>query len=67
MKDTTMLMGIPCPSCNAYTQIEVPLNGYANWEKGMLIQKAMPELSEVDRETLISGLCPTCQGLVFDE
>lgn len=36
----------------------VDRQGYENWQNGMLIQKAFPDMSRGDREILISGNTP---------
>lgn len=55
-----------CPFCCTLTSIEVNLTKYEKWQNGESIQKAMPELSATERETLISGLCPKCIAKFFD-
>ncbi len=53
-----------CHSCRKTQFIEIgPLSGYAMWEAGTVIQKALPNLSAGDREMMISGTCSKC----FDE
>ena len=54
-----------CPFCGAEHFVEVNLAGFEAWQNGELIQRAMPELSPIEREQLISGLCPKCQVEVF--
>lgn len=39
-------------------EFDVTQEQYDAWEKGELIQKAMPHLSADDREFIISGLTP---------
>ena len=57
-----------CPCCRATTLVKVDKIKYNMWKetKG-LIQNIMPELNPTDRETLITGLCSTCQNDVFKE
>ena len=38
---------------------------FDSWERGTSIQVAMPDLSENDRERLVTGICPPCWGLAF--
>lgn len=54
-----------CPMCGVDTTITVSSQEYANWKGGMLIQNAMPELDIETRETLISGLCASCQDKLY--
>lgn len=54
-----------CPMCGKSHSVEVNLTAYEKWQNGELIQKAMPELSPIEREQLISGFCPDCQKVIF--
>jgi hypothetical protein len=46
--------------CDADHIVQVPQEGYVQWQAGELIQKALPSLNDDDRELLISGTCPGC-------
>ena len=50
-----------CPFCKSTIWISVPVEAYEAWQMGICIQKAWPDGSATDRETLISGICPKCQ------
>ena len=54
-----------CPRCKKLTVLELPKEGVLNWEKGMYVQDAFPELSSSDREILISGFCASCWDEMF--
>lgn len=56
-----------CVFCGQYHEVRVPINGFYAWQKGAVIQNAMPEVSATDREFLISGICPVCQKTIFGE
>ena len=56
-----------CPMCHANTSVTLPKDSYMRWRSGNLIQSAWPEGDTEERETLISGLCGSCQVEVFDE
>ena len=58
---------LTCPFCNSDHAVEVSLAGYIEWERGELIQKAMPDLTSTEREQLISGICPKCQAEFFGD
>ena len=58
---------LTCPFCGKDHAVEVNLAGYIEWERGELIQNAMPDLTPTEREQLISGLCPKCQAEMFGE
>lgn len=46
--------------CTKSRIVEYDIVEYKAWQKGALIQDAMPNMSAEDRETLISGICPSC-------
>ena len=58
---------LTCPFCGKDHTVEVNLAWYIEWERGELIQNAMPDLTPTEREQLISGLCPKCQAEMFGE
>lgn len=58
---------VECYACSTTTHVTVPRLGYAAWQAGALIQRAMPGLLIEDREALISSLCHHCQDLIFAE
>lgn len=55
-----------CPICGKDSNITITASEYIRWKNGMTIQEAMPKQSAAIREILISGICLTCQGLLFD-
>lgn len=56
-----------CPACSQPHTIRVNETGLCRWYfEGVHIQNALPELSDTEREALLSGLCPSCQDLLFD-
>jgi hypothetical protein len=62
------LLRFPCYcGCKALTWVEAPADGYLEWKKGVPIQQALPTLSDTDRETLLTGMCPPCQVSTFVE
>jgi len=54
-----------CPFCGHANEVEVNEMDYLDWQDGMLAQDAFPYLSPDERETLISGICPTCWAKMF--
>jgi len=54
-----------CLTCKVRHTVNVPEEGYVAWMNGMLIQRAMPQLSVDDREILISGQCPKAWDAIF--
>lgn len=49
-----------CPSCRRHTALEAPVAGMRAWVGGELIQNALPELNDAERELLITGTCAAC-------
>lgn len=64
-----ILISVPmeCPFCGRIHTVEADYNGLMAWQEGMLIQQALPTLTNVEREQLISNMCPDCQQTFFDE
>ena len=58
---------ITCPFCGTDHTIKVKPTQYEAWQNGELIQNAMPDLTPIEREQLISGLCPKCQAEMLGE
>ena len=54
-----------CPFCGSHHSVTVDEMQYTSWQRGTLIQRAMPTLSETEREQLISHICPKCQEKFF--
>jgi hypothetical protein len=50
----------PCPECGERTMMEVSLMGYMQWKGGALIQNAFPNLTNDERELLITGTHSEC-------
>ena len=47
-----------CPFCGVAHIVRVNFDGYIAWKyEGVCAQDAFPELSDEDREMLISGIC----------
>ena len=56
-----------CQMCHKAHSVKVDFDAYKSWLSGELIQNAMPDLSPIDREFLISHYCPGCQELIFSK
>lgn len=51
-----------CPHCAEGGQLTVPVQGYMKWTiRGAFIQDALPELSDAEREQLLTGTHPACR------
>lgn len=57
-----------CPLCGKINYVEVSAIGFMRWqEEGVCIHKALPELSDNDRELLETGICPKCWDGMFEK
>ena len=54
-----------CTSCGITRQFNPLSDSLEQWMKGALIQNALPELSDDERELFISGTCGACFDLMF--
>lgn len=61
--NNTMDIHCECPECADVKTINVNFDQFGDWQSGKLIQSVFPELSEDDRERMISGICPKCWEL----
>lgn len=53
-------------SCGGITELDLNKDGFENWKRGALIQRALPELNNFEREALLSGMCFDCQSKLFN-
>lgn len=60
LKGEIMLVTAICPQCHKPDLIEVSETGFAAWRLGSLIQEALPELNDTQREQFITGTCQPC-------
>jgi hypothetical protein len=60
-------MTLPCVGCGEQHIVNVVPSELDAWQRGGLIQRAMPSLSEEDREMMISGTCAPCWEKMFSE
>ena len=64
MAQTTELT-VVCIHCNKVYKIEVDKIGLVQYLNGELIQRALPTLSNSDRELIISQTCQSCWEEMF--
>ena len=55
-----------CPFCHSQSLISVMEDELLTWRSGTLIQKALISNTPEERETLISGICASCQKEIFE-
>ena len=63
----SVILTIQCPICGKEHEVEVSETALYKWQNGALIQNAMPTLSAVEREQILSHICPACQVSIFGE
>lgn len=56
---------LTCIMCHTEHTITVPQRGYHRWKCGEHIQDALPQLSDDDRELLVSHICGKCFDKIF--
>lgn len=61
---TIKVMTKRCIVCSEPGHLVVPAAGYDAWERGELIQRALPELTNEQREQLISGTHSRCWSVL---
>jgi len=60
-------MKIACHSCETVVDVPVSIPQIQDWRGGTHIQDAMPNLTNDEREMLISRTCGTCWDEMFGE
>jgi hypothetical protein len=56
---------IACVQCKTHFHLSVSQQQIDTWKAGALIQRAMPNLSDGDRELFLSGYCDNCFRGIF--
>lgn len=57
-KNNQIIYTAPCRVTGKNYTVTVPMDGFIQWQNGELIQRAMPNVSDEDREFLISHTSP---------
>lgn len=65
-KDEAKIVG-PCVQCKETQTIVTKTEGFKSYSQGQLIQNAFPDVSDSNREFMISGICPNCWDKLFGE
>jgi hypothetical protein len=58
---------VTCGQCNTDHELSIRLEDWVAWREGALIQRAMPYLTDGQRELLISQTCGECFEAMFSE
>lgn len=53
-----------CPGCKKQSSVEVPVEGFLSWAAGTYVRNALPELTEDETRTLVTGWHPECSEFV---
>lgn len=56
-----------CPMCQCENTIRIDREGAIKYSEGALIQNAFPNLTESERELLLTGICDTCWDLTMKD
>jgi len=67
MMNRNLELTIVCPFCGKLFSVAVREEDYTRYQNGALVQNAFPYLTATEREALVSGMCPDCQGVYFGE
>jgi hypothetical protein len=59
------ITNVSCVQCKEAFVLPVTQQQIEAWQRGALIQKAMPNLLKDERELFISGLCGKCFDATF--
>ena len=57
MSEMTLFKSTPCVVCGKVTELELPTAKLEAWRGGEFIQVVFPEMTNQEREVLISGVC----------
>jgi hypothetical protein len=60
MSDKLIPIEKTCIVCKVTHTLYVPETGFNKWLEGESIQRALPELSDDDKEILLSSICGNC-------
>ena len=64
---TTITVRRQCRVCSTTHTLELDSDSYRKWLAGALIQDVFPDLSDANREILISGTCDPCFHKLYDD
>jgi hypothetical protein len=56
-----------CVMCKRKSRLNIPRDGYREWLNGALIQNALPDLTDDERELLLTGTHPDCWDIAFPD
>ena len=65
--DTLDFYPYRCNECGDETVLQLKDADVKRWKNGDLIQRVFPQLSESERELMISGTCGDCFDKLFPE
>lgn len=66
--DTVTVNTTSCMNCGKREKLTIPKDGYLAWiVNGEYIQVALSDLTEEERELILTGIHPECWDLMFAE
>ena len=65
MSDTIEVKTKTCCVCDKFEVLTLNRSAVESWQEGEYIQNAFPDMSDNERELLISGTHPTCWDKLF--
>lgn len=65
MAGVKLNIGYTCSECHETTKLSLDREKYEEWTHGALIQNVFPNLTEDQRELMISGICGKCFDSLF--
>ena len=49
-----------CPFCGTAHTAQYDREGFTKWQRGELVQRALPKSTSSERELLMTGICDDC-------
>mgnify|MGYP003431557648 CR=1 FL=1 len=62
----TMKIKKKCPFCSNVTEVEVKDADMRKYEGGMLVQRAFPYLTSMQRDVIVNGTCYECSEKMYN-
>ena len=60
-------VNVDCLFCPTTETVVVPKQDYQRWQQGMLAQQAMPTLTPIARDVLITNMCTACLNGLYED
>ena len=60
------VLNIGCVVCGKEFSVEMSTSEYAQWKSGVEIQKVLPNMHPMNRESLITHMCLDCLSKIYN-